>query len=273
MTIRKLFPQGKPKAFNITYDDGVEQDIRFLELLNRYRLKGTFNLNSALMETQFQWIHENGQAIRRLASEVAATLYEGHEIASHTLSHPYMDNLSKEEILHQLSADKQNLEALFSQEIKGFAVPFYYYSDLIAQCAKECGFTYARISEESGSFAPQRDYFHWQATVFHCSDALEGLTHRFLENQEELAIFQIVGHSYDLDVEEKWDFMERLFALISAQEEILPMTTIQIIEYLQAMEHAEISPGHIQNNSQQNLWFSIDGAVVEVKPSAGISLL
>ena len=51
------------------------------------------------------------------------------------------------------------------------------------------------------------------------------------------------------------------------------MTTLRIVEYLQAMEQAEISPGYIQNNSRQSLWFSIDGAVVEVKPSAGISLL
>ena len=44
--MRKLYPGGKRKAFNITYDDGVLQDVRFVQLLNRYGLKGTFNLNS-----------------------------------------------------------------------------------------------------------------------------------------------------------------------------------------------------------------------------------
>ena len=32
----KLYPGGKKKAFNITYDDGVLQDERFVALLNRY---------------------------------------------------------------------------------------------------------------------------------------------------------------------------------------------------------------------------------------------
>ena len=43
----KFYPGGKKKAFNITYDDGVLQDERFVALLNRYGIKGTFNLNSA----------------------------------------------------------------------------------------------------------------------------------------------------------------------------------------------------------------------------------
>ena len=30
--IRKLYPGGKNKAFNISYDDGVEQDIRMVEM-------------------------------------------------------------------------------------------------------------------------------------------------------------------------------------------------------------------------------------------------
>ena len=55
--IRKLYPGGKAKAFNISYDDGVIQDIRFVELLNRYGLKGTFNLNYGLMKSGFTWQH------------------------------------------------------------------------------------------------------------------------------------------------------------------------------------------------------------------------
>ena len=31
-----LYPGGKKKAFNITYDDGVLQDVRFVAMLNKY---------------------------------------------------------------------------------------------------------------------------------------------------------------------------------------------------------------------------------------------
>ena len=52
--IYKLYPYGKRKAFNVTYDDGVQQDVRFVKLLNQYGLKGTFNLNSALAASEFE---------------------------------------------------------------------------------------------------------------------------------------------------------------------------------------------------------------------------
>ena len=33
------FPQGKKKAFTLSYDDGVEQDIRLVSLMNQYGVK------------------------------------------------------------------------------------------------------------------------------------------------------------------------------------------------------------------------------------------
>ena len=41
--------QEKRKAITFSYDDGVTQDIRLIELMNKYGLKGTFNLNSELL--------------------------------------------------------------------------------------------------------------------------------------------------------------------------------------------------------------------------------
>ena len=58
--IKKLYPEGKTKAFNVTYDDGVLQDKEFVQILNKYGIKGTFNLNSELMKNQFAWFHECG---------------------------------------------------------------------------------------------------------------------------------------------------------------------------------------------------------------------
>lgn len=270
--IRKCYPYGKKKAFNVTYDDGVLQDVRFVELMNRYGLKGTFNLNSALMETEFEWVHEKGLVVKRLRMDVVKSLYAGHEVASHTLNHPYMHDLSKEGVLWELSQDKRNLEMIFGEEIKGFAVPFDYYSDLIAECVQECGFAYGRISEMSHSFCPQTDYYRWKATVFHCEACLEELTAQFLETEEDLALFQIVGHSYDLDAENMWERMEAVFQTISNQEEILPMTTIEIIEYLKAMEQVEITDGSIRNHSDRSLWFAVDDVIYEVKPAENVLL-
>ncbi len=235
MMNQKRFLNGKTKVFNVTYDDGVLQDVRFVALLNKYNLKGTFNLNSGLMESEFEWTHESGRVIKRLSKEKAVPLYQGHEIACHTLTHPYMHDLSESEILHELQEDKANLEKLFGREVKGFAVPFDYYSERIENCVRQCGFSYARISQESRSFAPQTDYFNWKATVFHTDPELEQLTRQFIESDEELAIFQIVGHSYDLDVEKLWDRIENVFRMIAAHKEILPMTTIEIVEHLRSL--------------------------------------
>lgn len=189
--VKKLYPFGKSKAFNVTYDDGVLQDVRFVELINAYNLKGTFNLNSGLMENEFEWIHESGLVIKRLSKEKVLSLYKGHEIASHTLTHTYLQDKSEAEIMTELGADKKNLEKLFNREIKGFAVPFDYYSDLIEDCTKKCGFEYARISEETLSFKPQTDYYRWKATVFHLDESLEKLSNDFVSCDEELAFFRL----------------------------------------------------------------------------------
>lgn len=270
--IRKLFPHGRRKAFSVTYDDGVEQDVRFVELLNRYGLRGTFNLNSLLMERRFAWTHDSGLVVRRLPPESAACLYAGHEVASHTLTHPYMDSLTREEIMHQLSADRAKLQRLTGQEVAGFAVPFDYYSELIALCARECGFEYARISEESGAFRAEDDAYHWRATVFHCSSEVEGLFRRFLDTEEELACFQLVGHTYDLDAGDMWDRIEALFAAVSGRDDVLPMTTLELVRYTKAMAAAEIGGGCIRNASSEPVWFDVDGAVCEVRPGDQINI-
>ena len=39
----------KKKFLTFSYDDGVTQDIRLIELFNKYGMKATFNLNSELL--------------------------------------------------------------------------------------------------------------------------------------------------------------------------------------------------------------------------------
>lgn len=259
--IKKRYPNGKEKAFNVTYDDGVLQDREFVQLLNRYGIKGTFNLNSELMKHEFAWMHECGMVVKRLSVDAVKELYEGHEIASHTLTHPNMEGMNSEQILREMSLDKDNLESIFGKKVLGFAVPFNYYSDLIAECAKIVGFEYARTSDMSGGYTPGDDFYRWQSGIFHMSDQLDSYVDVFLETKEELALCQIVGHSYDFDAERNWNKIEDIFKKVTEDDSVWFATHLEIIHYLKAMKKAEITDEHIYNKSNSLLWFEVDGKV------------
>ena len=47
--MKALFKDGKTKCVTLSYDDGVTQDLRLIELFDRYGLQCTFNLNSKLL--------------------------------------------------------------------------------------------------------------------------------------------------------------------------------------------------------------------------------
>jgi hypothetical protein len=267
MQVKKLYPGGKEKAFNITYDDGVEQDVPFITMLNRYGIKGTFNLNSELMRTEFSWRHPSGADIKRLGVDAVRHLYDGHEVASHSLTHPYMRELTDEELRRQMGEDKRNLEQLFCREVAGFALPFRYYDQRIADCAKACGFEYSRMSEFSLTYAPCTDWYYWKTGVYHIMPELKSFVQGFLETDRELAVCQIVGHSYDLDTENLWQTMEDICDAVSRRDEIWKCTNLELVRYLRAMEQVEISEDSIHNHSNIPLWFWIDGKKVVINPA------
>ena len=264
--IRKLYPEGKKKAFNITFDDGVSQDARFVMLMNRYGLKGTFNLNYELMQQEFEWVHESGLVIKRLPEWMVVDLYDGHEIASHSLTHPSLDQMPEDAIMYELGHDKWCLSQLFGCEITGFGVPFDYYDENVADCAKRWGFEYVRTSEESYSYRPPEDPYFWAAGTYHVMPGFYDFVEGFFDTEEELALCQIVGHSYDLDVMDLWAYYEELFRRISLNHDVISMTNGELVRYLKAMSTAEIADDYIRNWSDRTLWFEIDGSVVCVEP-------
>ncbi len=270
--IKKLYPGGKAKAFNITYDDGILQDVRFVELMNKYGLKGTFNLNSGLMETEFEWIHPNGMTVKRLPSGVVAELYLNHEVASHTLTHPYLSSLTEAQIMEEMAKDKENLERITGKPVLGFAGPFHHWSGEIVECAKRCGFEYARNAEERYCYAPPEEYYYWSAGSYHIMPGFRNFVEGFFHTQEELALCQIVGHAYDLDVEDMWDYMESVLKRVAEDESIASVTNLELVRYLKAMRSAVITEDEIQNPSEIPLWFEWNGSTICVEPNGSIDL-
>ena len=81
--------QGKMKAVTFSFDDGVTQDKRLIEIFDRYGLKCTFNINSGRLDEAKKLLlgEVTVSHVKPRAQEIAA-IYKNHEIAGHTLSHP-----------------------------------------------------------------------------------------------------------------------------------------------------------------------------------------
>ena len=115
---------GKMKAITFSYDDGVTQDIRLIEMFNKYNIKGTFNLNSGLLGREGMLPIE-GKEISHVKNkpEDVKHIYDGHEVAVHTLTHPNLVNVSDEEVLRQVEEDRIKLSELCGYEVEGMAYP------------------------------------------------------------------------------------------------------------------------------------------------------
>lgn len=202
--------QGKKKAVTFSYDDGVTQDVRLIALFNKYGLKATFNLNSELLGS-FGTLERDGQSIthNKNRAEDVRYIYDGHEVAAHTLTHPFLPGIADEqEIIRQVEQDRLNLSELTGYEVVGMAYPCggANNDDRTAKIIKEhTGVRYARALETNLSFAPQENLYRFQGTIYHHGqwNQLFEMGEQFLRAEE--GVFYIWGHAYEFDIfPERW---------------------------------------------------------------------
>lgn len=205
------------KIVSLSFDDGTVYDVRFTELLNRYNLKATLNLNSGLKD--FVWYYE-GKPVKRLDLEKAKDIYRGHEVASHSLTHPYFSSLTKAEIESQVNEDIKNLTDIFGQEIAGFAFPFHDQTEDNIQTVRECTkLQYIRYSFLCDDYLPN-DRYHIPINALYDDSDIYTRLHKFSENTLENSLFVIAGHSYEFEMKSDWDKIEKLLAYLESNDEI-----------------------------------------------------
>ena len=233
----QFIDQHRKKAVTFSYDDGVTQDIRLIELLNKYGLKCTFNLNSQLLGKNRMLMRDYGRiAHYKIHPSDVRSVYEGHEIAVHTLDHPILPKVTDDaEVIRQVEQDRLNLSELAGYEVIGMAYPGggvnndRRVADLIQA---HTGVQYARTITSNGSFAPQADLYRFQPTAFHLDfDKMMDLGRQFIEMDAETPqIFYIWGHSYEMDYcSDNWRRLEDFFELISGHDDIFYGTNAEVL--------------------------------------------
>ncbi len=223
-----MIPAGFRKAVTFSYDDGNQQDIRLIELFNQYQVKGTFNLNSGLDDSQ-EWLYRD-MPVRRLNLPEFTTLYQGHEIAVHGSQHRNMTELSPAELHDEIISDRDRLAGLFGNVPVGMAYPYGAYSPEVIRALRRAGIRYARTVISSYDFAPQTDLMAFRPTCHHDDEQLFALAEAFLHTEsDQMQIFFLWGHSYEFDGNHNWDRLEKFLNLIAGKPDIFYGTNAEIL--------------------------------------------
>ncbi len=272
MAIYPTFPGGKRKAFTVSYDDGWPQDRRLIGLMNKYGIKGTFNLNSG--EKLFTNIDNPKE------------LYKGHEVAVHTLSHAYLNRVAPQTATYEVIKDRENLEKVFGGTVRGLAYPHSAFDEETIQILKNCGIKYARTVQCNPNFGLPTDWYRWNPSCTDLDPKLLDICDKFLDLEilfNQSYVFSVYGHAHFLDDEEgRWERVEAMYQKISESDDIWCATNIEICDYLSAFKQLVMSVDckYIYNptTTTLSLIYNKDGdfinssEIFEIKPGEEIIL-
>lgn len=226
---------GKKKAVTFSFDDGVTQDIRLIEMFNKYGLKGTFNLNSGFLGLSGTLVR-NGRTVRhdKIAADKIKEVYKGHEIAVHTLTHPNLTGLEKDEIIRQVEKDRERLSEICGYEVVSMAYPCggTNNDDRVAEIIKEnTGVRMARGLSSTYSFDLQENLLRFMPTVYYIEDCLDEIVDKFLSLEADTpALLYIWGHSYEMDAEYiTWEKFEEVCKRLSGKSDIFYGTNKEVL--------------------------------------------
>ena len=226
------------KFLTFSFDDGTVEDRRLIALFDRYGLRGTFNLNSGKFGVRRETVHE-GIPVHHyvIEQEEAKTLYQNHEVAAHTVHHPNLVKISREEVIHEVADDCRALEELTGQQILGMAYPGagLYYTQEVADIIREnTQIRYARGCKNHHTFKLPENLMLWEPTCHQNDSQLLELGRAFVQADasEEDLLFYVWGHSFEFEKFKSWDLFERFCEMMAGKPDIEYVTNGEVARYL-----------------------------------------
>jgi peptidoglycan/xylan/chitin deacetylase (PgdA/CDA1 family) len=270
----------------MSYDDGKVEDLRLLEIFNKHGIKGTFNLNYGLMCQD-----QAGQKHPRICREQIKEVYQGHEIATHTMSHPTIARCPLTEVAREILEDRKGLEGITGMPVRGHAYPNGSYSEEIKQLFRQLGIAYARVVETTTGYEPENppkwhaisdfalpeDPMEWRFTCHHDSPKLMKKAEAFVEYKKPqyLKLMSVWGHSYEFAENDNWEVIENFCEYMGGREDIWYATNIEIIDYLEAYRRLQFTVDceSVYNPNAQSVWLRLNDKIcAEIKGGTFVNL-
>lgn len=244
------YPAGKHKALTMSYDDGRTFDRQLVAIFNRYGIKGTFHLNSGFLGDE-----------RHIAPEEVKTLYAGHEVSCHTVTHPTIARSPLPEVAWQVLEDRKALEALCGYPVRGLSYPNGSVSKEIEALLPLCGIRYSRVVGSSDSFALPENPLRWQATCHHNHRLLE-LGEQFLDlfKRQYLYLMYVWGHSYEFNDKDNWSLIEEFCRMMGGKDDIWYCTNIEFMDCMDDFKRLQFAADNsfVFNPNARDCWIQVN---------------
>ena len=202
------------------WDDGVNDDIRLIEILRQYGAKASFNLNPATHQAERSggFNERWGKTIQRLAKSELQAVYEGFTIANHTMTHPWPLKVSLDTWRHEVFDARKELQDWFQQPIHGFVYPFGQSDDATAAIVREAGHCYGRTTQSATPCVPVEDRMQQPSDCHFHSEQFWDLYDA--AKASGCGVFYFWGHSYELCTEAQWDAFDAKIARIANDPDV-----------------------------------------------------
>lgn len=166
----KLFLEKKlnlpRKPIILTFDDGFETmytDV--FPLMQSYGMTGVLFI-LADKETKFSmWDFPEIEPLPLLKEEQIIEMNEaGFEIGAHTISHPNLTKISRDDAWNEISRSRMLLEIMLGTEIISFAYTYGILNNVIKELVKEAGYKFA-CSTYTGPSTINKDHYEIRRTL------------------------------------------------------------------------------------------------------------
>jgi len=268
-----LWPEGKTRALTFSYDDGVVQDRQLIAIMRKNGMRATFNLNSGFLGWKEDIIRD-GKSVdhSHIPAEEVKQLYEGMEVAVHTVTHPNLMLLEDAQVLQEVLDDRRSLEALVDYPVRGMAYPFGPSDARIHGLMRACGIRFARGINTTGDFSLPVNPWDWACSCHHYD--LEALIDPFLEEDNELKLLSVWGHSYEFDQKNEWEKIEGQLDRLGNNDGVWYATNSEVFNYIHAHDALEssVSGDLLYNPSGLTVWLKCEGEIISIAPGETLRL-
>lgn len=167
------FARFPKKAVILTFDDGYDNHFLAAQILEQYGLHGVFFVITEKIDTPG---YLTKAQIREMASK-------GHEIGSHSVTHPNMENLSEEQIRFEVGDSKKKIEEITGKKVISFCYPSGKYDNRSVSLLEREGYEFARTTASGKVFYPNKKFELTTMRIFPKS-SLISLEYLFSDEQK-----------------------------------------------------------------------------------------